>query len=64
MAGVAIGRCAVRTFMKCNGYVLPVSERVVGYPHAQKWHLYMLDQNETRLLVIELQTFFSVGIFK
>jgi hypothetical protein len=63
MAGVANGRCAVRTFMKCNGYVLPVSKMVVGYSHVQKLHLYMIDQNERQECQSENYRLFSVLVF-
>jgi hypothetical protein len=59
MAGVASGCSAIHTFMKRNGYVLPVSKWVVGYSHVQNWHLYMIDQ---RVPVRELQIF-SVLVF-
>lgn len=45
MAGVANVRSAVCTFMKHNGYALPVSKWIVGYSHVKKWHLYMIDQS-------------------
>lgn len=63
MAGVASGRSAVRTFMKHNGYVLPISKWVVGYSHVQKWRLYMIDQSGRQECQTENYKLFSLLVF-
>jgi hypothetical protein len=63
MAGITSGRSAVRTFMKRNGYVLPVRKWVLGYSHVQKWHLYVIDQSGRQECQSENYELFSVLVF-
>jgi hypothetical protein len=63
MAGVADGHSAVRTFMKHNDCVLPVSKWVVRYSHVRKWHLYMVDQSGRQECQSENYKLFSVLVF-
>lgn len=59
MAGIAIGRSAACTFMKRNGYVLPVSKWVVGY----SWHLYTIGQSGRQECQSENYKLFSMLVF-